>query len=86
MTETPEIRLRRLRLRSHRRGMKEMDLILGRFADAELAGLDGAGLDLYERLLEQGDQDLWRWVTGAEAPPAPLGGLIARIRQCVGIE
>lgn len=39
MTETPEIRLRRLKMRSWRRGMKEMDLILGHFADEVLTGL-----------------------------------------------
>ena len=45
MTETRETRIKRLRMRSWRRGIKEMDLILGGFADAELAGLDAATLD-----------------------------------------
>ena len=49
MTEAAETRLRRLRIRSWRRGMKEMDLILGHFADGPLALLDGADLDAYER-------------------------------------
>ena len=56
--ETPQIRLRRLRMRSWRRGMKEMDLILGHFSDDELAGLSGAELDAYEALLSENDQDL----------------------------
>ena len=44
MTESRESRIERLAMRSWRRGIKEMDLILGGFADAELAGLDAATL------------------------------------------
>ena len=72
-------RLRRLRLRSWRRGIREMDLILGGFADAELDGLDEAALDAYERLLEEPDWDLYAWVTGRAAPPAAHESLIRRI-------
>lgn len=63
MTETPEIRLRRLTMRSWRRGMKEMDLILGHFADDSLARLSPAELDAYEVVLSENDQDLYLWVT-----------------------
>ena len=49
--ETPENRLKRLHMRSWRRGMKEMDLILGHFADDQLANLSPADMDLYERML-----------------------------------
>lgn len=79
MTETPEIRLKRLRLRSWRRGIKEMDLILGPFADSELAELDAATLDSYERLLEENDWDLYYWVTGARETPGPYAPLIRRV-------
>ncbi|WP_265500297.1 FAD assembly factor SdhE [Paracoccus beibuensis] len=61
--ETPENRLKRLHMRSWRRGMKEMDLILGRFADDCLSELGDAELDLYERMLGENDQDLYLWVT-----------------------
>ena len=37
--ESDEIRLKRLRMRSWRRGMKEMDLILGPFSDSQLVDL-----------------------------------------------
>ena len=79
MTETRETRIKRLRMRSWRRGIKEMDLILGGFADAELANLDGATLDAYERLLEENDWDLYYWVTGAQGAPGPYGALIGRL-------
>ncbi len=79
MTETREIRIKRLAMRSWRRGIKEMDLILGGFADAELAGLDGATLDAYEALLEENDWDLYYWVTGARETPDPHAALIGRL-------
>ena len=79
MTETREIQIKRLRMRSWRRGIKEMDLILGGFADAELAGLDGATLDAFERLLEENDWDLYYWVTGTQAAPATHAPLIRRL-------
>ena len=74
MTEH-EKRLKRLSIRSWRRGIKEMDLILGKFWDAE-----GATLDLYERMLEENDQDLYAWVCGRAVPPEHLEPLIARLR------
>jgi antitoxin CptB len=79
MTETRDTRIKRLKMRSWRRGIKEMDLILGGFADAELAGLDGATLDAYERLLEENDWDLYYWVTGAQKAPGPYAALIGRL-------
>ncbi len=44
--------------------MREMDLIMGRFADAHIATLTDAELDEFERLLDVPDQDLLAWVTG----------------------
>jgi antitoxin CptB len=46
-----------------------MDLVLGRFADAQIAQLSEAELDDYERLLEIPDQPFFAWVSGAEAVP-----------------
>lgn len=61
--ESPETRLRRLRMRSWRRGMKEMDLILGNFADGPLAGLSEPEFAAYEALMAENDQDLYLWIT-----------------------
>ena len=76
---TGEARLKRLRLRSWRRGIREMDLLLGRFADTHLAALTPEELDLYETLLHENDQDLYAWTTGRETPPERLAGLVARV-------
>ncbi len=88
MTElTPhEARLKKLRMRSWRRGMKEMDLILGPYADAELAGFAPEMLDAYETLLEENDQDLYLWVTGAKPCPERLSDMVARIGLAAGVE
>lgn len=67
--------------RAWHRGTREMDLILGRFADAELAGFDQTDLDLFEALLEWPDPDLYDWVTGETRPPAVVDSpLFARLR------
>lgn len=75
-----EARLKRLKMRSWRRGMKEMDLILGPFADSELAAFGAAELDAYERLLDENDQDLYLWVTGAIEAPGQHGPMLRTIR------
>lgn len=86
MTETPEARLKRVTMRSWRRGMKEMDIILGRYADARLAALDIDVFAAYERLLEENDQDLFKWVSGAAATPARHAPMIAEIKTFHKIE
>ncbi len=73
-------RRRRLLFRSWHRGIREMDLILGGFADAEIATLTDAEMDQYEGLLELQDADLLSWATGERPiPPAYQSGLFARI-------
>ena len=59
-------RRRRLLFRSWHRGIREMDLVYGRFADAHIAALSDAELDDYERLLELRDQQVFDWVSGAQ--------------------
>ncbi|APZ53696.1 succinate dehydrogenase assembly factor 2 [Salipiger abyssi] len=76
MSETPEHRLKRLSMRSMRRGIKEMDIILMRYSEAKLAQMDAAQLDAYEALLEENDQDLYQWVSGQRPAPDALRGLI----------
>ncbi len=78
--ESDEIRLKRLRMRSWRRGMKEMDLILGPFADSELASLSGDLLAQYEQVMSENDQDLYRWMVararGEREGPAEISAVL----------
>ncbi len=63
-------RRKRILFRAWHRGIREMDLIMGRFADAEIASMRDADLDDFERLIEVPDRDLYGWITGeAETPP-----------------
>jgi len=75
-------RRRRMLLRAWRRGMRETDLIMGRFADAHIANLNDEELAEYERLLDVRDQDLLGWVTGEFAvPPDYDTALFRRLRD-----
>ncbi len=82
MSEAQEVRLKRLAMRSWRRGTREMDLLLGRFADAELAGLSPEALDGYESLIAEDDPDLYRWISGQASIPPRHAEIVARIRRC----
>jgi antitoxin CptB len=79
--EARENRLKRMAMRSWRRGMKEMDLILGPYADVRLAALGGEVLELYDALLSENDQEIYSWITGAAAPPERFRALIAEIAE-----
>lgn len=79
MDETQENRLRRMTMRSMRRGIKEMDLILGSFARDALETLSEPELDRYDALLSENDHDLYQWVSGQGPTPSEYGDLISRI-------
>ena len=78
--ELSEIRLKRLKMRSMRRGIKEMDIILSGFAEAHLIKMSGAQLDLYEEFLEENDQDLYQWVSGQATGGVRYEALIDQIQ------
>jgi len=73
-------RQRRLLFRSWHRGIRETDLLLGRFADAHIADLSDRDLDTYERLLDVPDHDLYLWVSGElDIPEIHRSDLLQRI-------
>ncbi len=74
-------RRRRLLYRAWHRGMREMDLIMGRFADAAIGTMSEADVDAFERLSEVPDPDLYNWIANdAAAPPQHDTPLLARLR------
>ena len=79
MSELHEHKIKRLKMRSMRRGFKEMDIILSHFANQNLKVMSGAELIAYDHLLEENDHDLYSWVTGAAAAPLEFSGLISLI-------
>ena len=68
-------------MRSMRRGIKEMDIILNNFATLRLDGMDTAALDHYEALLGENDQDLYQWVSGQQSAPAEFQTLVRDIQS-----
>ena len=69
---------KQLLFRSWHRDTREMDLILGRFAERHLSAMDRVRLDGYALLLEKSDPDIYLWLTGRETPPADIGGELWR--------
>lgn len=77
--ESPEIRRKRLLFRSWHRGTREMDLLLGSFAERNLHEFSPDQLEQYERLLEYSDSDLYGWMTGRITPPAELNNDVLKL-------
>ncbi|MCO5065623.1 MAG: succinate dehydrogenase assembly factor 2 [Rhizobiaceae bacterium] len=76
-----DARRKRLLFRSWHRGMRELDLILGPFADAEIGGLTDAELEQYELLLTINDTELLPWLMGEQPIPANVdAAIVNRIR------
>jgi len=74
-------RRRRILFRAWRRGMREMDLVMGRFADAHLPTMSESELDAFEHLLDAPDPEALAWITGEEPTPAEFDTpLLARLR------
>ena len=69
-SEGLDVRRRKLLFRAWRRGVREMDLIVGRFADVHIDKFDDQGLDDFEHLIEAGNAELYAWVVGTESAPA----------------
>ena len=78
--EPRDHRIKRLAMRSMRRGIKEMDLILSAFAAGALADMDEAALTQYDLLLEENDHDIYAWINGQQAAPERYAALTADIR------
>ncbi len=76
-----EERVKRLRIRSWRRGTKEMDLILGGFVDRYANALSESDVDQLEAIVIENDHDLYRWVAGTEETPSRHTDIIIRLRN-----
>ena len=81
--EELEIKRKRLKMRSMRRGIKEMDLILKSFADFNLNLMSELELENFENLLLENDQDLYQWSTGQVNPKKEFVDLIEDIKNFI---
>lgn len=79
MTEDRATKIKRLHMRSIRRGIKEMDLILTDFATRALPAMSDDDLATYDALLRENDHDIFGWILGQSEPPAQFAPMMADI-------
>ncbi len=86
-----DTRRRRATWRAHHRGTKEMDWLIGKFADANLAEMTADELTVFEQFLAISDPELQPWLMDAPSvlplasPDPAFAGLISRIRKFHGL-
>ena len=87
MTDDVESRRRRAAFRAAHRGTKEMDWLVGRFADAHLSDMSPEGLAMFEKALEIPDPVLHDMILYPHTAPAgEFAGLVSQIRAFHGLE
>lgn len=69
-----ETRRKKLKFRAWRRGFREMDLLMGSFADAHIDSFGEAELDEFERLLNVPDWEVYAWLIGQQDVPEDQSG------------
>lgn len=74
---------KRLKIQSWRRGMKEMDLILGNFIDKNIHLLNSDEITSYELLLLQDDQVVFSWFSDIKKVPKSFKSIISKISNCI---
>jgi antitoxin CptB len=86
MSEPIDVRRRRAAYRAAHRGTKEMDLMLGGYARAELEGMDEPALALFEQFLALPDPEIDHWLLrGDRLPGEAFAGLVNEIRRFHGL-
>lgn len=70
---------RRLLFQSRHRGTKELDLILGPFAERHVAGFGPVELRQYAELLAEPDPDIYAWLVGSAPVPTRLDHPVMRL-------
>ena len=77
-----DTRRRAIKIRAWRRGMREMDILIGNFVDARLGSLSEADIADLERLLDVEDQKAFSWLCGTQPPEAGYDTpLLRQIKQ-----
>lgn len=79
--ETIENKRKRLIFRANHRGTKEMDILLGTFANRHVPEFDEDQLTQFDRLLEENDPNLYNWITGKEDAPESIKNNVLEILQ-----
>jgi antitoxin CptB len=87
MSDDIEVRRRRAAWRAGHRGTKELDLLVGRFAETRLAAMSDADLAHFERFLAVNDPELQAWLLGPTAGQSDpeFADVVADIRKFHGL-
>lgn len=67
---TQDARRRRCLFRASHRGTREMDMVMGSFAEAHLTNMSDDDLNDFEKLIDVPDRELFSWVSGSETIPS----------------
>lgn len=73
------INRKRLKFRSWHRGTREIDLLLGKFADTHVDSFGAEEIELYDRFLNNSDPDIYNWITGQEPVPPSEDTKVVRL-------
>lgn len=76
MADPHKERRQKLRFRAWRRGFREMDLLMGSFADQKIGALSVEELDEFERLLATPDWEVYAWLIGQKSVPDNFAGSV----------
>lgn len=79
-----DTRLKRLRIRAWRRGIRELDLLLGPFADG--CSARSPDIEALERLLSENDNEIYDWFVERVSPPEEYRALLGEIRRFHGVD
>ena len=87
MSDDLEVRRRRALWRAGHRGTKELDLLVGRFADARLSGMTADDLARFERFLASSEPEIQAWLLGPAdgAAESEFADVVAEIRRFHGL-
>ena len=77
--------IKRLRIQSWRRGMKEVDLLLGRFIEQFSHSLTDYEITCYEKFLLEDDQRIFSWISKKTVVPKEFSFIIEKIYQSMVI-
>lgn len=87
LTDELDVRRRRAAYRAAHRGTKEMDALVGRYADAKIGSFDGSALEHFERFLAVADPTLQNWIFAKESVAgSEFESLVDDIRKFHGLE
>lgn len=86
MGDDIEVRRRRAAWRAGHRGTKELDILVGRFAEARLADMTAQDLVRFEQFLAVTDPELQAWLLAPGADPVgEFADLVGAIRRFHGL-